>query len=55
MKKKLSRKLMLHRETVRTLQGEELREVNGGYPTEFSCENSCDTATRWHCTLVGCG
>lgn len=54
MKKNSPKKLALHRETVRNLQNEEIKEAaGGGYHSEYSCINSCDTATRWACTF-GC-
>jgi hypothetical protein len=56
MKKTLSRKLTLQKETLRSLEEPWLREANGGTlvtedgRTCNSCDNSCDTATRWFCT-----
>jgi hypothetical protein len=52
--KKISKKLVLNRETVRNLQDKEFQTVYGGFQTEVSCENSCDTATRWACSRRAC-
>lgn len=53
MKKNSPKKLALHRETVLNLQNEEMKGAVGGYHSEYSCANSCDTATRFACTF-GC-
>lgn len=52
--KKISKKLVLSRETVRSLQEQEIQNVHGGFQTDVSCENSCDTATRWACSRWAC-
>lgn len=51
MKKSLPKKLTLQRDTVLNLQPHEIQDVKGGAPTQYSCINSCDTATRWACSL----
>lgn len=51
-------KLALHRETVRALVGEELRQADGGLATNFCTRaNSCDPETVYACPgsrLVTC-
>jgi hypothetical protein len=43
--KKISKKLALNRETLRSLEDGNLREAAGGLPTDASCANSCDPAS----------
>jgi hypothetical protein len=58
MKKKLSRKLELNRESLRRLTSDGLGEARGGRPTlggtcnEFTCVDSCATC---YATCVTCG
>jgi hypothetical protein len=37
MKKKAAHKLKLHRETLNQLDGEGLRDAQGGFPISFTC------------------
>ncbi len=38
------KKLTLHRETLRDLTEEQLKQVAGGYWTDYSCNTHCATA-----------
>jgi hypothetical protein len=40
--KKVSKRLNLNRETLRSLDENRLQGVNGGFATDASCANSCD-------------
>lgn len=54
--KKSSKKLALHRETLRFLEVSQLEHVQGGW-TEFTCHNSCNSTPRSGCETcpsVGC-
>ena len=46
--KKSSKKLALHRETLRFLEASQLEQVQGGF-TEFTCHNSCNSTPRSRC------
>jgi hypothetical protein len=48
--RKMSKKLALHRETLRTLQDATLREVAGGVVTLRTCGNPCSAACSDVCT-----
>ena len=60
MKKSLTRKLTLQRETLRLLEKRELEQVGGAAWTDGSCYNSCDPYTyigcpsRNTCTSANC-
>jgi hypothetical protein len=50
VKKKNHRKMSLHRETLRSMEGAQLQEAVGGLSVNGSCCNSsCDTVTLIAC------
>ena len=59
MKKKQSRKLTLHRETLRKLQGDDLRKVIGraqAEPTDIDCTEGCTLSCGYtECCTFGFG
>jgi hypothetical protein len=51
-KSRSSKRLSLSRETLRYLEGENLRQAAGG--TDGSCANSCDPASVRRCPSEAC-
>jgi hypothetical protein len=49
--KKYSKKLTLNRETLRFLEDRRLEDVQGGYHTDFTCHNSCNSTPRSGCEI----
>jgi hypothetical protein len=53
MKKKIfARKLTLQRETLRSLEGAQLKEAAGARTNESCCNSSCDTYTLVTCPTL---
>ncbi|HTG33312.1 MAG TPA: class I lanthipeptide [Thermoanaerobaculia bacterium] len=52
--KKVSKRLNLNRETLRSLDKDHLEAVNGGWPTDASCANSCDPISVRFCPSTPC-
>ena len=54
--KKTIKKLVLNRETVRTLT-QEMRLVRGGYVTQSTTDEMgvCDCGSLYNCVTAGCG
>lgn len=49
--KKLTKKLAIHRETLRLLEDTRLAEARGGEFTDITCHFSCDTTPRSRCEV----
>lgn len=49
MKKKLEKKMVLNRETLRTLSGNQLDQVIGGVPPDDTDDESCGRTCSCEC------